>query len=216
MSNHADIVEAVIDLEKRFASLRTLINTLAPQKPKKARAENAWITFNKRVDALLTENARGFNGLGDAKKFAAHLKEKQSYNWTDADILNERQAWDKAHPPSCSICHEDPTDNIDDHRACIIDYTRGLIEAGKKVPNPVETWMRASGVKVPTQLTYKVKEKQPVGRPKMTEKEKAAKKAQREAAHAAKKTAELAKPLFQIDSDVLLDDLESVASVSHV
>ena len=216
MTSYADIAEAVIDLEKRFASLRTLIGTLAPQKPKKARAENPWITFNKRVDTLLTENDRGFNGLGDAKKFAAHLKERQSYNWTDADILNERQAWDRAHPPSCSMCHEDPTGNLDDHRKCILDYTRTLIEAGQKVPNPVETWMRSSGIKVPTELANKVEEKRPVGRPKMTEQEKAAKKAQREAAHAAKKVAELTKPLFQIDSDVLLDDLESVASVSHI
>ena len=225
MASLTDITEAIIDLEKRFASLRTLIGTLtgkpdSSEKPKKPRAENAWITFNKRVDDLLTENNCGFNSVGDSKKFAAHLKEKQSYTWEDSDILNERQAWEKAHPPSCIICHEDPTGNIKDHRTCIIDYTRDLMEKGKKGTNPVETWMRVSGIKVVKPEKGENVEKaekaekvsRPVGRPPMSAEEKAAKKAERQAASVAKKKAELAKPMFQIDSDVLLEDLDSVVS----
>jgi len=215
-TTYADIIEAVVDLEKRFASLRTLIGTLAPQKPKKVRAENAWITFNKRVDTLLTENNCGFNGVADAKKFAAHLKGKQSYNWADADILNERQAWDKAHPPSCIVCHVNPTDNISNHRTCIIDYARNLMDEGKKVANPVEIWMRASAMKVQQESATKIEDKRAVGRPKMTADMKAENRARREAAQAAKKAAELAKPMFQIDSDVLLEDLDSDTSVSHI
>jgi hypothetical protein len=178
-----DIIEAVIDLEKRFAALRTLIGIAKEEKPKKARAENPWFTFNKRVDSLMTENKTRFNGIGEAKKFAAHLKAANGYEWADADILQERQAWDRAHPASCVQCHENPTGHLDEHRDCIIGYTRAIIESGKKVADPVKSWMRASGMKM------KVVEK---------EKEEAAKPA--------------AKPVADIDTKALLEEIESLIS----
>ena len=186
-----DIIEAVIDLEKRFAALRAMIGVTGnagakAEKPKKARAENPWFTFNKRVDALMTENNTRFNGIADAKKFAAHLKGANGYEWSDADILHERQAWDLAHPASCVQCHQNPTGHLDEHRDCIINYTRAIIESGKKVADPVKSWMRASGMKMKV-----VKEAEPPTKPT----EKAA-----------------AKPIADIDTKALLEEIESLNS----
>ena len=181
-----DIIEAVIDLEKRFAALRAMIGVQKPEeKPKKPRAENPWFTFNRRVDALMAENKTRFNGIGEAKKFAAHLKGANGYEWSDADILHERQAWDRAHPASCVQCHQDPTGHLDEHRDCIISYTRGLMESGKKAANPVESWMRASGMKV-VKVTKKEAEK-PAAEP-------------------------VAKPIADVDTKALLEEMESLVS----
>ena len=181
-----DIIEAVIDLEKRFAALRAMIGLKQEEKPKKPRAENPWFTFNKRVDALMAENKTRFNGIGEAKKFAAHLKAANGYEWADADILQERRAWDQAHPASCAQCHQDPTGHLDEHRDCIIAFTRALIESGKKVANPVESWMRASGMKV-VKVTKKEAEPKEVVK---TE----------------------AKPIAEIDTKALLEEMESLVS----
>ena len=178
-----DIIEAVIDLEKRFAALRAMIGIAKEEKPKKPRAENPWFTFNKRVDALMAENKTRFNGIGEAKKFAAHLKAANGYEWADADILQERRAWDHAHPASCAQCHQDPTGHLDEHRDCIIAFTRALIESGKKVANPVESWMRASGMKV-----VKVSKK------------------------AAEPPKEVVKPIADVDTTALLEEMESLVS----
>lgn len=180
-----DIIEAVIDLEKRFAALRAMIGVQKPEeKPKKPRAENPWFTFNRRVDALMAENKTRFNGIGEAKKFAAHLKGANGYEWSDADILHERQAWDRAHPASCVQCHQDPTGHLDEHRDCIISYTRGLMESGKKAANPVESWMRASGMKV---VKVSKKETEPVAEP-------------------------VTKPIAEVDTKALLEEMESLVS----
>ncbi|NDG73265.1 MAG: hypothetical protein EBY32_18570 [Proteobacteria bacterium] len=72
---------------------------------------------------------------------------------------------------------------MDEHRDCIISYTRALIESGKKVANPVESWMRASGMKV-VKVT-----KKGVEPPK-----------------------EVVKPIADVDTKALLEEMESLVS----
>ena len=195
------ILETILDLEKRLASLRTLVNPDTTEKPIKPRAENAWVIFTGRIDALMKKNKTSFLTLGESKKFCSLLKKKQGYEWTDEEIVREQIEWDKAYPPCCIECNEAPTGRIEEHRQCIIEYCRALLENGKRIPNPVESWMRASRIK----FIKAEKEMQ-------DEINRQTNKSERKKLSMAKKAAELAKPFIDINPSVLLEDLESVIS----
>lgn len=187
------ILDTMLDMEKRLSELRDIINTMNAVPAKgakeakvakvaKPRAENPWLTFNTRIDALMTANGETFASIGESKQFAAHLKSSKGYEWTDEDILLARESWAADHPPICSICGEDPTEHLDEHRDCIITLVKDLTEKGKKIANPVEYWMRTCGMKVVKSLTTieeepKVQKKR--GRPPMTDEQKAAAAAER-------------------------------------
>ena len=195
------IIQSILDLEKRLASLRTLVNPDTTEKPVKPRAENAWVIFTARVDALMKKNKTTFLTLGESKKFCSLLKKKRGYECTDEEIIREQVEWDKTYPPCCIECNEPPTGRIEEHRQCIVEYCRALLEHGKRIPNPVESWMRASRIK----FIKAEKEMQ-------DEINRQTNKSERKKVSMAKKAAELAKPLFDINPSVLLEDLESVIS----
>ena len=108
------ILDTMLDMEKRLSELRDIINTMNAVPAKgakeakvakvaKPRAENPWLTFNTRIDALMTANGETFASIGESKQFAAHLKSSKGYEWTDEDILLARESWAADHPPICSI-----------------------------------------------------------------------------------------------------------------
>jgi hypothetical protein len=185
------IAAEIVSLEKTVASLRALLAEHAevPAVAKKPRAENAWIEFNKRIDALMKVNSQSFlRGVTEAKQFASHLKGKKEYDeWEDAEISAECHTWLTEHPPCCLICKKDPTGDVESHRACIVSTAKEVVDKGKKVADPIALWMRLTGMKPlaePAAAAAPPSGKKP-GRPKMTEAEKAAAKAARDAKKAA-------------------------------
>ena len=134
-------------LEDRMKTLRAMLNTA-----KRERKPNEWILFNKRIDALMKENNTSFTRIGDAKKFASSLKKQKAYaTWTNEEIINERTDWLMNTLQACVVCEENPKDDINQHRDCIVAFAT----QDAPVKNPVGAWMRASST--PRTTTTKVK-----------------------------------------------------------
>ena len=123
-------------LEDRMKALKAMLNPV-----KKDRKPNPWILFNQRIDALMKENNTPFGRIGEAKKFAASLKNQKAYSeWTDAEIITERTNWLMDTVMACVVCEDNPKENVTQHRDCIVKFaTEEHI-----VKNPVGAWLCAS------------------------------------------------------------------------
>jgi hypothetical protein len=111
----------------------------------------AWQEFNSKVDALLKENGLTLQA-GEGKQFTSSLKSLKGYEWADEDILEQRRAWVKP----------DKTQKAKKAEAASVASVAEVTEVTEEV--------------VPATLTPKKS-----GRPKMTDEEKAAAKAKRDA-----------------------------------
>jgi hypothetical protein len=156
-----------------------------PEKPKKEMSAGmkAWHDFNSRIDMLLKENEMPFKRVAEAKQFASKLKkEKPVADWTDEEILAEREEWAEDHKPVCPECKEDATDKPSDHRECIRNFADEFVKAGKgDSTKAIAEWTKLSGIAELLQTEEEPAEKKKPGRPKMTDEQKAAAKAARAA-----------------------------------
>lgn len=82
---------SVIDLKEKS---KKEIKEKKAKKPRDPDAPaNPWITFNRRVDTILKEAERTIK-MSESKKFTSHLKKLKAYDdWSDAEILLEREKW---------------------------------------------------------------------------------------------------------------------------
>lgn len=97
-SSNTAILAAIASMEAQLAALKAQLSpdSAAPQKEeKKERKASEWLLFTARVRALLKEN--GYDGAALGKQnqmFCGALKEDAPMSsWTDADILARRAAW---------------------------------------------------------------------------------------------------------------------------
>jgi hypothetical protein len=154
-----------------------------PEKPKKEMSVGmkAWHDFNSRIDTLLKENEMPFKRVAEAKQFASKLK-KEKTTWTDEEILAEREEWAEDHKPVCPVCKEDATEKPSDHRDCIHSFADEFVKAGKgDSTKAIAEWTKLCGIAELLKVDEEPAEKKKPGRPKMTEEQKAAAKAEREA-----------------------------------
>jgi len=156
-----------------------------PEKPKKEMSVGmkAWHDFNSRIDMLLKENEMPFKRVAEAKQFASKLKkEKPVADWTDEEILAEREEWAEDHKPVCPECKEDATEAPSEHRDCVRSFAEEYVKAGKgDSTKAIAEWTKLSGIAEMIKADEEPAEKKKPGRPKMTEEQKAAAKAKREA-----------------------------------
>jgi hypothetical protein len=154
-----------------------------PEKPKKEMSVGmkAWHDFNARLDTLLKENEMPFKRVAEAKQFASKLKkEKAIADWTDEEILAEREEWAEDHKPVCPVCKQDAVEKPAEHRECVRSFAEDYVQAGKgDSTKAIAEWTKLSGIAELVQPEETEKKKP--GRPKMTDEQKAAAKAEREA-----------------------------------
>ena len=156
-----------------------------PEKPKKEMSVGmkAWHDFNSRIDTLLKENEMPFKRVAEAKQFASKLKkEKPVADWTNDEILAKREEWAEDHKPVCPECKEDATETPTQHRDCVRSFAEDYVKTGKgDVAKAIAEWTKLSGVAEMIKADEEPAEKKKPGRPKMTDEQKAAAKAKREA-----------------------------------
>jgi hypothetical protein len=158
----------------------------AEPKPKKEMSDGvkAWLEFNARIAEVLTREGSPFKRVAEAKQFASKLKKlKDPAEWSDEEILEEREQWADEHQVPCPVCKKNPTEDVTEHKACILALTEQAVAAGKSPEEAVNEWAKAVGAAVPAEAAPA--EKKSPGRPKKTDEQKAADKVAREAAAAA-------------------------------
>lgn len=139
----ASVAEDMTQILLTLRALEDRMKALKAMLTKEKRKPNAWILFNQRVDALMKENNTPFPRIGEAKKFASSLKKQKAYSlWTDAEIIAERTDWLMETVKSCIVCEENPKEDINQHRDCIVKFATDEHIA----KNPVGAWLRASSV----------------------------------------------------------------------
>jgi hypothetical protein len=153
----------------------------------------AWHAFNARIDLLLKAGDSPFKRVAEAKQFASKLKKMKAVGeWTDEEILAARAEWAEEHKPACPICQEDAIEGgVIAHKSCVKSYASDFIAAGKgTASDAIADWSMACGITaaIAERTKVVVGEKKGVGRPKMTEEEKAAAKAARAAVTPVKKS----------------------------
>lgn len=130
------ILATLRTLEDRMKALKAMLN---PEK--KVRKPNPWILFNQRIDTLMKENNTPFTSMGESKKFAASLKKEKPYaEWLDQDIVDRRTDWLVNILLACPVCEENPQEDVQKHRDCIVEFAT----ENKVHKNPVGAWMCAS------------------------------------------------------------------------
>jgi hypothetical protein len=142
-----------------------------------------WHEFNARIDALMKANEMNFKRVAEAKQFASLLKkEKATTLWTDDEILTARTRWADEHRPLCVVCHTDVKQNPTEHNVCGLSFAKDFEKSEKGTfTQGIAEWAKQSGVGDLLEDEPVTAEKKKPGRPKMTEEEKAAAKAAREA-----------------------------------
>ena len=131
-----EILATLRALEERMKALKAMLN---PEK--KVRKANPWILFNQRIDALMKENNTAFTSMGESKKFASSLKKEKPYaEWRDEDIVIRRTDWLVNILLVCPVCEENPQEDVQKHRDCIVEFAT----ENKIQKNPVGAWMCAA------------------------------------------------------------------------
>lgn len=158
----------------------------AVEKPKRPLSEGLkmWHERCKRLDATLKHFELPFKRVAEAKQFASSIyaKEKEAgIEMREDKIIEARRAWAEEHKPVCAVCKLDATEDPSTHGACAATYVQTFIDAGKgDKEQGMADWLKASGLKMPKSDSEDEAPKK-AGRPKMTEEQKAAAKAAREA-----------------------------------
>lgn len=130
------ILSTLRALEQRMKTLKEMLTPV-----KKERKPNAWILFTQRIKTLMIENNTPFTRVADTTKFASLLKKQKAYaEWTDAEIISERTDWLMETLKACAVCEENPKDNVEQHRDCIVTFAT----EENIVKNPVGAWLCAS------------------------------------------------------------------------
>ncbi len=158
----------------------------AEPKPKKEMSDGvkAWLKFNAHITDVLAREGNPFKRVAEAKQFASKLKNlREPAEWSEEDILEQRELWADAHQVPCPVCNKNPTEDVSEHKACILALTEQAVAAGKSPEEAVNEWAKAVGAAITTESSPAEKKKP--GRPKKTEEQKAADKVAREAAAAA-------------------------------
>lgn len=158
------------------------------EKPKREISDGmkVWHAFNARIDLLLKGSDAPFKRVAEAKQFASKLKKAKAVGeWTDEEILAARKEWADEHKPLCPVCLEDAVESdVLAHKSCVKRYATDFVDAGKGTASEaLADWSMVSGITaaIAERTKVVVGEKKGVGRPKMTEEEKAAAKAARAA-----------------------------------
>ncbi len=101
-----EVVEAIRDMENRLADLKKMIQSSEGKKKRRERDPNApkreandWIKFTQKVEAALKSEGLMFKRVAESKKFAASLKSKKAYaEWTEKEIIAARKTWEETVP----------------------------------------------------------------------------------------------------------------------
>jgi hypothetical protein len=201
------IIAAVAELESRLSALKSLVGggagggapaVATTKKPRKARdpdapkrEPNAWIKFSMRVRALLKENEQEFELAKHMMSFTKHLKDTVGMDVDDAGILAARASWEP-------LSDED----VEKHREAMRELGKKVIEEGgtaEQVDAAIKAYAEehlgaralpgasaAAAVEDGASAASGGSgEKKKPGRKPMTEEQKAAAKAEREAKLAA-------------------------------
>jgi hypothetical protein len=203
-----NIIAAVAELESRLSALKSLVGgggagggapAAAPtKKSRKARdpaapkkEPNAWIKFSMRVRALLKENGQEFELAKHMMSFTKHLKDTVGMDVDDAGILAARASWEPLSD-----------DDVEKHREAMRELGKKVMDEGGDVDAAIKAYaeehlgartLPGAAAAVPADSASAASggsEKKKPGRKPMTEEQKAAAKAEREAKLAAMTPAE--------------------------
>ena len=158
----------------------------AEPKPKKEMSDGvkAWLDFNAHIAEILAREGTPFKRVAEAKQFASKLKKlREPSEWSEEEIIQQREQWADEHQVPCPVCNKNPTEDVSEHKACILALTEEAVAAGKSPEEAVNEWAKAVGASIPAETSTGDKKKP--GRPKKTDEQKAADKVAREAAAAA-------------------------------
>jgi hypothetical protein len=201
-----NIAAVVADLETRLAALKTLVGGGAAAAPAPAakkqrkprdpdapkREPNEWIKFSMRVRALLKEREKTFELAKHLMSFTKHLKDTVGMSVDDAGILAARETWEPF-----------ADEEVEAHREAMREVARKALEEGADAEAAIEAYAKEHfGERTLPGAAAAAAEaasaasggsgsgpKKP-GRKPMTEEQKAAAKAEREAKLAAMSPAE--------------------------
>jgi hypothetical protein len=237
-----DMMKIIAAMKSQIATLESMValsSAVITAATKKRTTENKvkkplpagiklWQDFNRRLRDVLKANDSSFNLESELKQFAKKLKDQKNYaEWTDEEILQQRQAWVDEHTSTCPVCDTAVEEAIA-HRDCARTYATEFVTLQKGTEDEgLQEWMKLSGL-TPLAPPLEPVEKKKAGRPKMTEEQKAAAKAARDALTPEQKAAaKAAKAAKKVVSDApkvawgsteitpeTFDDLESVESVN--
>lgn len=185
------MMSVITELKEKIAALEVMLGGAVKPAKEKVKREisdgmKAWHAFNARIDVLLKAGDVPFKRVAEAKQFASKLKKAKAVGeWTDEEILAARTEWTEEHKPTCPVCQEDAVEGgVMAHKSCVKRYASDFIAAGKgTASDAIADWSMACGITaaIAERTKVVVGEKKGVGRPKMTEEEKAAAKAARAA-----------------------------------
>lgn len=203
-----NLLKIISDMKAQLASLEAAIGSATPskksekpEKPKKPLSPGMkmWHEFNARLDTLLKANDLKFNRVAEAKQFASTIKkEKEMSVWTDEEILVRCRVWVEEHKPVCVVCSQDANDDPSSHGACATSFIKTFMTEGKGTKDEgMAEWLKLSGLKAakPDSDAEESVEHKKAGRPKMTDEQKAAAKAVKEAMTPEEKAEKVAKRL---------------------
>jgi hypothetical protein len=200
-----NIAAAVADLESRLAALKSLVGggggaapaAAAGKKQRKPRdpdapkkEPNEWIKFSMRVRALLKDREQTFELAKHLMSFTKHLKDTVGMSVDDAGILAARSSWEPF-----------ADEEVEAHREAMREVARKALEEGADAEAAIDAYAKehfgdrtlpgaaAAAAEAASAASGSSAPKKP-GRKPMTEEQKAAAKAERDAKLAAMTPAE--------------------------